>query len=48
MQNDPDWGTFNAGITFDYVAKARALVKERGYKVITELLCIPEYVVRIE
>ena len=47
MQNDPKWGTFNAGLTFDYMAKAQALVKERYGDNTTTLLSVPSLVVRI-
>ena len=47
MQNDPNWGKFGAGVTFDYLAKAKALVKERQYNVVRELLSIPDYVVEV-
>ncbi len=48
MKNDPNWGKFNAGLTFDYLFKAQTLVEERQYKVVKELLSIPEYVVEVE
>ena len=47
MQQDPNWGKFNANLTFDYVEKARALVKERQYKVVRELLTMPDLVIEI-
>ena len=48
IKNDPKVGTWNAGVTFDYVERAKNIVKESGYKVIRELLSIPEYVVEVE
>jgi len=48
IKNDPKMGTWNAGITFDYVERAEKLVIEKGYKVKKILLSIPEYVVEIE
>lgn len=48
MHRDPAWGTFNAGLTYDYLDKAKALIKERYGDGATEtLLSIPELVVRI-
>ena len=48
MKSDPKWGRFGAEVTFDYLANARKLVKEQQYKVVRELLSIPEYVVEVE
>jgi hypothetical protein len=48
MEKDPRWGTYNAGLTFDYLAKAKQLVKDKGYDVVLELLSIPEYVVMVK
>ena len=47
MQKDPKWGTFNAGLTWDYLAKARAIVQER-YGETEILLSVPELVVRLK
>ena len=46
MKQDPAWGTFNANLTYDYLGKARTLIKE-CYGTVEELLSIPELVVRI-
>lgn len=48
MKNDPRWGTFNAGLTFDYVEKAAKLVKEKYGEPVKVLLSIPEYVCEIK
>lgn len=48
MQQDPRWGTFNAGLTFDYIEKAKKLIDEKGYNVVRVLLSIPDYVVEIK
>ena len=48
MQADRKFGQFNAGVTFDYIAKAKALIDDRQYKVVRVLLSIPDYVVEIE
>lgn len=48
MKNDPQWGRFGAGVTFDYIEKAKKFIEEAGYKVIKVRLAIPEYVVEIE
>ena len=47
MAKDPKWGTFNAGLTFDYLAKAQALVKERYDSNVETLLSVPSLVVRV-
>ena len=44
LKNDPKMGTFNAGVSFDYVEKAAALVKEKYGEPVKVLLSIPEYV----
>ena len=46
MQNDPNWGKFNAEVTFDYLAKAQELVKEK-YGATETLLSIPALVVKL-
>jgi hypothetical protein len=48
MMNDPKMGTFNGGVSLDYVEKAKKLVSDKGYKVKRELLHLPVYVVEIE
>jgi hypothetical protein len=48
INNDPKMGTFNAGVPFDYIDKAKKLVAEHQYKVVRELLDIPVYVVEVE
>lgn len=48
VQKDPRWGTFGAELTYEYLDKAKQLVKDRGYNVVEELLHIPDYVVRIK
>lgn len=48
MQEDPKWGTFAAGLSIEYYAKAKALVKERQYNVVRELLSVPELVMEIQ
>ncbi len=48
MQNDPNWGKFGAGVSIDYLVKARKLVADRGYNVVRELLSMPELVVEIK
>lgn len=47
MEQDPQWGAFNAGLTCDYLARARALINER-YGATEELLSMPELVVRLK
>jgi hypothetical protein len=47
VRNDPNWGKFGAEVTFDYLAKAKALIQERQYNVVRVLLAIPDYVVEI-
>jgi hypothetical protein len=47
MQNDPKWGTWNGGITYDYCEKAEKLVLEKYGKPVRVLLSIPEYVCEI-
>lgn len=47
-KGDPKFEKFRSQITLDYLDKARALVAERKYKVVKELLSIPELVVQIE
>lgn len=48
VKKDPKWGTFNAGVTFDYLEKAQALVQEKYGENVKVLLSIPELVVRLE
>lgn len=48
MNNDPKAGTWNSGLTFDYLEKAEALVQETYGKLKKVLLAIPEYVCEIE
>lgn len=48
LRKDPKYGTFGAEITFDYMAKAKKMVEEKGYDVKRVLLSIPEYVVEIQ
>lgn len=47
MQNDPKWGTFNAGLTFEYLEKASALIKEKYGETVEVLLSVPSLVVRV-
>jgi hypothetical protein len=47
MRNDPNWGKFGAEVTFDYMAKAKALVQERYGEAVKVLLSIPDYVVEV-
>lgn len=47
-QKDPKWGTFGAELTWDYMAKAKQLIQDRGYQVKRVCLAIPDYVVEIE
>jgi hypothetical protein len=46
MQKDPNWGKFNANLTFDYLARAQKLVKEK-YGDTQTLLSIPALVVKL-
>ena len=48
MKNDPQSGKFGANLFLDYYVKAKALIKERQYKVVKELLGIPVLVVEVE
>ena len=48
MKADKQWGTFAAGLSLDYYAKAKKLIEERQYKVVRELLGMPILVVEIE
>ena len=47
MKDDPQFGSFGAGLTFDYYEKAKRLVAEK-YTVKRELLGIPAYVCEVE
>ena len=47
MRNDPQWGKLGAEVTFDYMAKAKALVQERYGEAVKVLLSIPDYVVEV-
>ena len=47
LRNDPKFGNFGAGLTFDYYEKAKRLVAEK-YTVKRELLGIPAYVCEVE
>jgi len=46
LEKDPKWGGFNADVTYDYIAKAKNLVKEK-YGNTETLLSIPALVVRL-
>lgn len=48
MENDPKWGVWNSGVTYDYSAKAKALAEQEYGKPIRVLLDIPVYVCEIE
>jgi len=48
LKNDPKMETWDAGIAFDYVKKAKLLLQEKGYNVVKVLLFIPEYVVEVD
>jgi hypothetical protein len=47
-KQDPKWGTFNAGLTFYYLAKAQDIIKERYGGDVEVLLSIPSLVVRLK
>ena len=47
-KKDKRWGTFGAEVSYDYLAKAKALAKELYGEEIQVLQDIPELVIRIE
>jgi len=47
-KKDPKWGAFGAGVSFDYLDKATALIKEKYGTNFKILLSMPELVVRLE